>query len=187
MQERYGEITKQVLLGIGVAGIVVVVAAAPGIVLATKLFEQNKKQFPKKYDKRRAARTIQRLKRKKLVNIKEEDGKFTLKLTKEGQKQFQKMKFENLQISKPPHWDKKWRLVMFDIPEEALRSARGILRAKLKEWEFYPLQKSVWVCPWPCEKEIQMVSKLYGITRYVDIVIAEKIENDKNIRKRFEL
>lgn len=190
MQERYGEIAKYILLGVGVAGVVVVVAAAPGVVLVGKLFEdalkQNKRHFSKN-EKYKAARTLKRLEKNRLLKIKQKNGEFFIELTKEGKRKFKEINLENLHIIKPPRWDGKWRLVLFDIPEEAFRPARGILRAKLKEWEFYPLQKSVWVCPWPCEKEIQAIAELYEVAPYVDVVVAEKIANDGLLRKHFGL
>src|SRR3989344_9108215 len=174
MKERYGEIAKCILLGVGIAGVVAVVAAAPGVVLAAKLFEQNRKQFPRHYEKQKTARAFARLKKNQLIKIREKNGKFSIELTKEGKRKFRQINLENIRITKPPRWDGKWHLVMFDIPDKTSRSAREILRARLKEWEFYPLQKSVWVCPWPCEKEIEAVAELYEIQNYIDVVLAEK-------------
>lgn len=188
----YGEIAKQVLLLVGLAGIVVIIAAAPGAVLAAKLFEINKQQFPKKYEKQKAARTIQRLQRSNLLKIRERSGKFTIELTPEGKQAFKEIQhrenqLEKLRITKPPHWDGKWRIVIFDIPDKSHKRARDILRGKLTEWEFYPLQKSVWVCPWPCENEIQLAAQLYEISRYTKVVVAEKISDDIPLHKHFNL
>ena len=190
MKERYGEIAKYILLSVGIAGIVVVVAAAPGVVLIGKVFEDafkhDKRHFSKN-EKQKAIRVFRRLEKNRLLKIREKDGRFAIELTKEGKRKFRQINLENVQIVKPPHWDGKWRLVIFDIPEEGLASSRRILRSKLKEWEFYLLQKSVWVCPWPCENEIQTVSELYGISQYIDVVVAEKIVNDTDLRKHFKL
>lgn len=190
MRERYGEIAKYILLGVGVAGVIVVVAAAPGIVLAGKLFEDALKHDKRRFaqsEKQKAARALRRLEKNRLLKIQEKNGKFSIELTKEGKRKFKEINLEDLRIIKPPRWDGKWRLVIFDIPEEGFASSRRVLRAKLKEWEFYPLQKSVWVCPWPCEKEIQTIAELYGVARYVDVVVAEKITKDVNLRKHFGL
>jgi phenylacetic acid degradation operon negative regulatory protein len=43
-------------------------------------------------------------------------------------------------------WDKKWRILIFDIAEVS-RKTRDILRLKLKELGFGMLQKSVWITP----------------------------------------
>ena len=188
----HGEIAKLILVTVGLAGIIVVVAAAPGVLLAGKLFEHKWKRFPKKYEKQKVAYAIRRLEKSNLLKIKERNGKLTIELTKEGKQRFQKIQstesqLAKLRITKPPHWDGKWRIVLFDIPEQSHRQARDVLRGKLKEWEFYPLQKSAWVCPWPCENEIQLAAELYKISHYVNVVVAEKISGDMPLRKHFGL
>ena len=185
--KQYGKIAKQILLVVGIAGVVVVAAAAPGILLAVKLLEQNRGRFPKKHERQKAARAVQRLQKNRLIAIKERYGKFSVELTKEGKRKFKEIQLEKLEIAKPPHWDKKWRIVIFDIPDKSFKQARDVLRAKLKQWEFYPLQKSVWVCPWPCENEIQLVAELYGVAPYVDMVVAEKIISRTLLQKHFGL
>ncbi|HEY4509526.1 MAG TPA: hypothetical protein VJC15_00885 [Candidatus Paceibacterota bacterium] len=188
----YGEIAKQVLLLVGVAGIVVVAAAAPGMMLAVKLFEKDKRRFSKKPEKQKAARTLRRLQQNNLLTVEEKDGKFVFELTDKGKQIFEEIqrresKLAKLQITKPPHWDGKWRIALFDLPEQSHKQARDVLRGKLKKWEFYPLQKSAWVCPWPCENEIQLAAEIYKISRYVSVVVAEKISNDMPLRKHFGL
>lgn len=37
-------------------------------------------------------------------------------------------------------WDKRWRIVVFDVPEE-LRKGRDVLHSKLRALGFYELQK----------------------------------------------
>ena len=187
----YGEITKRILLTIGIAGVVVVAAAAPGVLLAAKLFEQRKQRFFEG-EKQKTARTIHRLQRSNLLTVKKKEGKFVLELTNEGKKLFgeiqrKESQLKKLHITKPPRWDGKWRLVLFDIPEQSHKQARDMLRGKLKEWHFYPLQKSVWVCPWPCENEIQLAAELYTISRYVSVAVAEKISGDTPLRTHFGL
>jgi DNA-binding transcriptional regulator PaaX len=183
----YAEITKQILLSVGIAGAVVIVAATPGVLLAAKLFEQDKQRFSKKYKHQKGARVIQKLKKNRLLTIKEKQGKFVVELTEEGKKKFKEIQLKNLQITKPPHWDKKLRIITFDIPDKSFKRGRDALRGKLKQWEFYPLQKSVWVCPWPCENEIRLITELYGVSDYISIIVAESISNDTLIKKHFGL
>ena len=187
MKERYGKIAKTILVAVGIAGVIVVVAAAPGVLLAAKPFLQHHPQFAKKTERRKAAPAFGRLQKNRLLKIKKVGGKFTIELTKEGKQKFKQIQLENLRIAKPPKWDGKWRIVIFDIPDNTMRSAREILRARLKGWEFYPLQKSVWICPWPCEDEIRLVAELYGVVPYVHIIVAEKITEDFEARKHFGL
>lgn len=51
-------------------------------------------------------------------------------------------------------WDKKLRIVIFDI-EELNRRQRGMLRSKLKELGFGMWQRSVWVSPLGIEDELR--------------------------------
>jgi DNA-binding transcriptional regulator PaaX len=187
MKERYSEVAKQIFSIVAVTGVVVVVAAAPGVILAAKLFEQNGQDFPKKYEKKRVARSLRGLQNKKSIQIKEKNGKFEIRLTKKGREQFREIQVRNIKIVKPLLWDKRWRIVIFDIPDNSHKYAREALRRVLKKWEFYQLQKSVWVCPWSCEKEIQAIAELYDVLQYVNIVVAEKVLDDISLRKHFKL
>lgn len=51
-------------------------------------------------------------------------------------------------------WDGKWRIAIFDIPEENKR-IRQTLRETLKVLEFWPLQKSVWISKNNFTKELR--------------------------------
>lgn len=41
-------------------------------------------------------------------------------------------------------WDGRYRIVVFDVPEQK-RAVRDLFRRRLRDWEFIPWQKSVWV------------------------------------------
>lgn len=69
-------------------------------------------------------------------------------------------------------WDNKWRIVIFDVPEE-LSMSRVKFRRKLRQLGFYMIQKSVFVFPYPCEQELADICKGLKIAGYVDIIIAE--------------
>lgn len=185
MRERYGEIAKYILVALGVAGVVVLIATAPGALAVAKLFPRDRGQFPKKFAPKSMARSVQGLQKNKFLVIRERNGKVEVRLTKKGRQKFKEIQLEKLEIPKPTHWDRKWRIVIFDIPDKSLKQVRDVLREKLKKWNFYPLQKSVWVCPWPCEHEMQLVVELYGIASYVNIIVAEKIVGDALVRKHF--
>lgn len=65
----------------------------------------------------------------------------------------------------------------FDIP---LRNkwAREGFREKLKSMGFYPLQKSVFIIPHPCKKEIDFLCGLYNIRGNVRLVETKSIGDD---------
>ena len=58
-----------------------------------------------------------------------------------------------MRINKPKKWDRKWRIILFDIPEK-IRKARDVFRYHLNQLGFYEFQKSVFVHPYNCKDEI---------------------------------
>ena len=71
-------------------------------------------------------------------------------------------------------WDKKWRVVIFDIPQE-LHKERVKFRRKLKSLGFVMLQKSVFVFPYSCHEEVADICINLRISDYVNLIIAESI------------
>jgi len=96
-------------------------------------------------------------------------------------------KFNYLRLSDKP-WDRKWRIVVFDIPEKPFKKQRDIFRSKLKSLGFYLLQKSVFVCPFVCEEELGYVTSHLEIGDYVDVIIADSIGfREEEIKKFYGL
>ena len=84
----------------------------------------------------------------------------------------------------PRKWDGIWRVLIFDIPE-LTRAIRNLFRDKIQELGFYTLQKSVYVVPNNCEKEINELAGLLRIKGGVDIVHALKLGRKEPAVKRF--
>lgn len=59
-------------------------------------------------------------------------------------------------------WDRQWRLAVYDI-QETQKSLRARLRRELKNLGFIYLQKSVWVTPFPVDKELETFLKKEGL------------------------
>ena len=88
---------------------------------------------------------------------------------------------------KKKKWDKKWRIVIFDIPEE-LHKNRNYFRAKIKNLGFYMLQKSVFVFPYPCEEELNEICNRLNISDYVDVIKADSVGfKEKEVRNYFDI
>lgn len=121
-----------------------------------------------------------------LVEKKRPDGTVGLELTAEGKRQARYWSIfgKGVKVAKPKQWDKLWRVVMFGVPEEHARF-RNILRSHLKTIGFLELQKSVFVFPYPCEKEISCLVDLYGVKDYVRILTVKIIDNDQGLKHRF--
>lgn len=187
MKERYSQLTKDILLYVAMAGVITITATSPyfAMHLAKKILDS--KKFAKEVEKLKLAFAIRRLKRNRLIILKEQNENFIVELTEKGKRKTKEIALETLSIVKPAVWDGKWRVVIFDIPEEKWRSGRDALRDKLQKLGFYLIQKSVWVLPWPCENEVLFLCELYGITPFVNMFVVEKIYNDIHARKYFHL
>lgn len=186
MKGKYGQLAKDILVSLAFAGGFAIVASSAYFLLPL-LKEMSDEYNRKKLKEKRADKIFERLRKRKLIILREkEDGKFIVELTERGKRKVKEIQFENLKIQKTKKWDRKWRVIIFDIPNKK-NKARDALREKLKELNFYPLQKSIWVHPYPCEKEIQFLIELFNIGPYVDIIVAETISNETKLLKYFKL
>ena len=181
--ESAGAHIGRAILGIlAIGGIFVVGAIAPNIFQAFGRFEKSHEK-----DEQRVRDSINYLRKKKLVEfIKADDNKTLIRITKGGMSKIREFVAFGISIAKPKKWDGKWRIVIFDIPED-YSSARNALRLKLKSLGFYQLQKSVFVFPYPAEDEALFIAALFGVEQYVDILTAESILYEKELRKVFKL
>lgn len=86
-------------------------------------------------------------------------------------------------IKKP--WDKKWRVVVFDIPEKE-KVVREALRRKLVELGFGMLQRSVWITPHDLFEILNDFLTTYGLASYALIIEGEKLggEDDRQLARR---
>ncbi len=132
-------------------------------------------------------RSIRKLIKEKILEEKiMSDGSIKLILTKEGKKHAKIMSIlgKSIKFVTSKRWDKKWRIVIFDIPEKD-RLFRDILRKHLKFLKFYKLQHSVFISPYPFEKQILEMIKIYSAQKYVRVITALKIDNENEIKKHF--
>jgi len=86
-----------------------------------------------------------------------------------------------------PKWDGKWRVMIFDIPQE-LHTNRNRFRRKLKSLGFFALQKSVLVIPYPCEADLAEICDNFNVSNYVDVIIADSVgSREEEIKTFFNL
>lgn len=141
----------------------------------------------KDIDKQALRRAIRSLYESKLIGAKErKDGSVTIVISSEGKKKALTYQIDEMQISKPKKWDRKWRVVLFDIPEK-LRKARDAFRYHLNQLDFYEFQKSVFVHPYDCKDEIDYLIEFYDLRRFVRFVVADSIDNELHLKKYFSL
>lgn len=178
---KRNEIARALLMTLGFTGLIMIPVAGPLALLA--IAEELKLG---RFAKKSVYYSLRNLKNQKLVEISQEGNKTVVRLTKNGQHKLLKYKLDEMRIKKPAKWDKKWRLVIFDVPEK-YRPRRDYLRMKLRELGFYQLQKSVWICPYPCEDEIDFIKEVYEIGPFVRIVTADTIDLKQDLIKHFNL
>lgn len=92
-----------------------------------------------------------------------------IKLTEEGRDLIQ----DPFDESK---WDGKYRIVIFDIPEEK-RIIRNLFRRNLKKWGFKHLQKSVWISKRNIFDKLNSYIKDLGIEKWVIIIESNKLSH----------
>ena len=113
-QETEINFKKIVLTIIAVTGLVGVAVLAPNVLQVARQFSGNKKYNRKDY----ANRAINNLLKKDLIKL-ESNGKAKFfKLTQKGEELLGKYELKDFKIEKPRKWDKKWRVVIFDIKEK---------------------------------------------------------------------
>ncbi|MEX2028977.1 MAG: hypothetical protein WD963_00655 [Candidatus Paceibacterota bacterium] len=127
-----------------------------------------------------------RLRRQKLIKIKKDGNHHKIFLTDNGREVFLRFNYEELKIKNPKIWDRNFRVIVFDIPEKK-REARNSLREKMKELGCIKFNDSVWVYPFPCQKEIDFIANYWGIGKYVHFILASDITNRDLLEKSFNL
>jgi len=141
----------------------------------------------KKYPKKKISDTFYNLKRQGLIEIQKKNHQIYIGLTERGKEKAGWLQIDSLMIKKPKKWDRKWRIVIFDIAQ-LKKIYREALRGRLKELGFYPLQKSVWIHPFDCRAEIELLSDFFGLVeKEIRLILAENIGNDKGLRRAFKL
>ncbi len=177
------EIVKDILRWLLMAGAVYIAASSPYFV--RNLFRYYKRS--KKYPRKKIWDSFYRLRKKGLIEVKREGAQIYISLTERGKKEAGMLQIDALKINRPKKWDHKWRLVIFDIVQ-LKKFYREAFRGKLKQLGFYPLQKSVWICPFDCQPEIEILKEFFGLSeKEVRLVVAQTIGDDTPIRTMFKI
>jgi DNA-binding transcriptional regulator PaaX len=177
-REKKIEIAKIILTVIAVAGILPLAFVAPNAVQIFKIFGDKK---PYQYGFR-FNRAIKGLERRGLVKI----FKGKVRLTKAGEKELELYELKKKIVAPPKKWDKKWRVVAFDIWERR-RGVRNAVRRYLNELGFVHLQNSVWVYPYECREVVELLKTHYKVRPAVLYMTVETIEDDEYLKRKFNL
>lgn len=182
-RRRKENIQKTVLAVVAATGGLAVSLLAPNIFMAFPGI-MGKQRYKLAFQGRTA---VGKLAAKGHVRFVEKHGSKRIEITEAGRRAFMLEEEKALLAAKrPKRWDKRWRLVMFDIPQSRRRD-RDHLRATVRECGFLRLQDSVWVYPYDCEELVMLLKADMRIGKDVLYAIVESIENDDWIKKHFGL
>ncbi len=128
-------------------------------------------------------RGVRHLEKRGLVKLVTVNGKKFVKLTKKGQLEDL---FKKINVDSRKKWDGKWRLVVFDIPEDA-KEKRQQIRNLLKAKNFIKLQASVYINPYPFNRQAIEYLKSSGLIEYIRILRVDDIDDDIDLKRKFKL
>ncbi len=175
---RRGEIQKIVLQSIKLAGLLSVALVAPNVISTMKKLGllSNKRQSEI------VSSSVGRLVKKGLLKF---NGRY-YELTIEGERKLRQFELVDYKLSPPKKWDKKWRVVIFDIPEKKKR-IREQIRNMFITIGFQRLQDSVWVYPYDCEDVVGLLKADFGVGGDILYMIVDEIEGDVRLLQKFNL
>ena len=124
------------------------------------------------------------LQKRRLVSIIQKNGQDVIEITELGKKRVLEYDLDAIYVKPTKKWNGHWHLITFDIPEKQARARRAV-SIKIKELGLYPLQKSIFVSPYPCKDEIDFVGEFFNVRKYVIYIEAINIENAEKVRRHF--
>lgn len=175
---RRANLRKLILATVGIAGLLGVAAVAPNVIGAMGKLGL----LPSKRQGEFIRTSRERLVRQGLLVY---HGRL-IRLTPAGKRALRRMQLEDYGSKKPKRWDRKWRVLIFDIPERR-RRLRETVRRALATIGFERLQDSVWVYPYDCEDLIILLKADFHVGKDMLYLIVDSIENDRHLRQQFGL
>lgn len=181
-KRKVKDVISNIILPILGAGALLTVAlVAPNIV---QILDINGNAHRLRHD--RVKRSLKLLEKKDCIRRASKRSEWDYTLTDTGKKLLLKKHITQLTIQKPLRWDGKWRMVIFDIPEN-FNKARNALRWKLKQLGFHYLNLSVWIYPYECRDEINAIVDYYRVGRFVRYMRLEYFDGMEIMERHYRL
>lgn len=180
-QRRIGQVQAAALSALAISGMLLVAMAAPNVLQLLRYTPKNKYRF-----NNQAKTALSRLAARGYVVFIQRRGKRYARITEAGRQVLMMEEQKLAHAKKPKRWDRRWRAVIFDIPERR-RKTRDSLRSMMQRLNFYRLQDSVWVYPYECEDLMALLKADLKLGSSVIYMIVEKIENDRHLLQHFDL
>lgn len=173
-----GDIARAILLIVKTSGLLATALLAPNVLTSLS-------KLGIIHDPRKSNCVINRSRNTLLRNgcLKRNTNGY-LELTEKGSQKLIYYLCENYKLNIPKIWDKKWRVIIFDIAE-GKRHLRERLRRSLVSVGFVRLQGSVWVFPYDCSDFVSLLKADMKIGRDVLYMVVDTIEADKDLKNYF--
>lgn len=181
-----GEITKDILTCVLTAGTIAVAASSPYFIanVLRAFLREGRKE---KYKKKEIFNAFYRLRKQGCFHVEEENNQIYISLTDEGRKKAGWFQINHLKIKTPKRWDKNWWIIIFDI-SHTHRAKREAFRGLIKRLGLRQLQKSVWIYPYDCCDEIELLKDFFGLdAKELRCFVTKNIGDDIELRKYFNL
>ncbi len=185
-KERIGHVARGILAVLAISGLVLVAASAPN---AIQLLKPLLKKQKRKFSDRSLGRSLNKLEDDRLIEFRMENGKEVLSITENGKRRIIMLDDidDGLELMTPERWDRKWTIILYDIPEEQKR-ARDEFHFQLKRIGCFQYHKSVFVHPSDCRDTIDYLSHLFEIQKYVLHFRTPSLgKNEHIVRRHFNL
>lgn len=183
-RETTSKIVDEVIRFAAVAGVVTTGMAIPNAMIA---LEKPLNALLGSLDKRDHERELRRI----VSNMKSQGylvaGSYDhgLQLTDKARQRLAKIQFDDLRIEPVASWDGFWRIILYDIPEHK-KGSRNALNGTLRRLGCFQLQRSVWITPFPCRKELEIVCAEYDVDEFVTYFEARNLDNEKTMINYFK-
>jgi DNA-binding transcriptional regulator PaaX len=185
VKRRKTQVQRIILGVIAGAGALSVLVVAPGAIAALGMLDRGFGRR-KKHPRFTVHTAFTRLLEKGHIVLEQTPkGKFA-RLTEEGKRALARMVARSPDTRKHKRWDKRWRMVIYDIKNTRGRSRRQIQKT-LQSFGFLKLQNSVWVYPYDCEELVTLLKADFKLGTEVLYVVVEHIENDGALKEHFSL
>jgi DNA-binding transcriptional regulator PaaX len=140
----------------------------------------------KKEEHKDVKTAIKNLKRGEFIEQKQNyDGSALFSLSEKGKLRALNYVFKKFENRKEK-WDGKWRMVSYDIPVYCTKGRKALVY-RLKAGGFYEIQKSLFIYPYDCEKEIKALASLFKIEKYVLFGLLDSVDNQDLLLRHFKL
>lgn len=194
MEVKINPKVKDVLKILGVTALVAGVVIAPpitmliGALIKGEQEEARKRSFKEweRFNIVRLRQLLKRMEKQKIINIEPIKNGAKISLTEKGRTKVLCYKLEQMALNKPQRWDRKWRVIIYDVPKEK-RFQQSNFRRMLQKLMFLKIQNSVYLTPYRCDKEIEFLRQYFEIPENIIYMVVQRIENDLVYKKYFGL